>query len=404
MKLKLSLLTAVVATLVGCGGSGGGSSSSSTADACSELNSDTFNCDQMLNDIVEHAIRPSTTALSAASQTIHDTTDAYCAALGEANEATTLTSAKEAWSTAMVEVQQLEAMEFGPLANSETGLTAIYAWPIVGSCLVDIQVMAGELGPNNRAGLFAMEYLLFGPAGETSCADGSEVENWAADLTAEEIQVERCNYAKLVADDLITKTAALATAMDEYDLASASDNDQVSAGLVSDALFYVDKQTKDVKIIGLLPQADGESFNASAVESQFARISKEHINYNLQGARKLFTADSNVGLDDYLIASGQQSIADNMLASLDAAIANVEALATNADVVNETLFDIVSAGESDETCLNLSANGGYDDASSDIDTFCVLQYSTKQFTDILKGDYALLTSFTVPASAGGDAD
>ncbi len=395
MKFKLSLLTAAVAALVGCGGSGG--SSSSTADACSELNSNTFNCNQMLSDIVEHAIRPSTTALSEASQTLHDTTDTYCAALGQDTETTALTSAKNAWSTAMVEVQQLNAMEIGPLANSETGLEAVYAWPIVSSCLVDIQVKAAELGPDNRAGLFAMEYLLFGPVGETSCAADSDVATWAEDLTVDEIQLARCDYAKLVADDLIIKTAALATAMNEYDLASANESDQVSAGLVSDALFYIDKQTKDVKIKGLLPQADDETFDASAAESQFAQMSKEHIIYNLQGARKLFTADANVGLDDYLIASGQQSIVDDMLATMDAAITNVEA-------IEDTVFAAVNGADSQATCTNLGASGTYDGASSDIDTFCALQYSIKQFTDVLKGDYTLLTSFTVPASAGGDAD
>ena len=413
MKLKLSLLAAMMAAaLTGCGGSSGGSSSddngsaggSDTSNACTELSSDTFTCDQMLNDIVEYAIRPSTAALSAASQELHDTTDTYCAALGEENEAATLISAKAAWSTAMIEVQQLNAMEIGPLANSDTGLTAIYAWPIVSSCLVDIQVMAGELGPNNRAGLFAMEYLLFGPAGETSCTGTSDVVDWAATKTTDEIQLARCDYAKLVTGDLINKTSALATAMDEYDLASANNNDQVSAGFVSDALFYNDKQTKDVKIKGLLPQADTEAFDASAAESQFARTSKEHIYYNLQGARKLFTANSNVGLDDYLVASGQQSIADDMLATLDATIDNLDALSSNTDATNDTLFDIVSAGENVQTCLNLGASGIYDNASSDIDTFCALQYSIKQFTDILKGDYTLLTSFTVPASAGGDAD
>jgi len=405
MKFKLGLLGVVVTALAGCGGSGGGSSAV-TGDACNELNNDTFNCSQMLSDIVEFGVRPSTTALSDSAQTLHDTTDAYCAALGGNTEAATLTSAKNAWGSAMVEVQQLNAMEFGPLANSETGLEAIYAWPTVSSCLVDLQVMSAALGPDNRGGLYAMEYLLFGPAGEVSCTndESSDVLEWAANKSASEIQAARCDYAQLVADDLITKTSALATAMNEYDLAAANDSLQQSAGLVSDALFYIDKQTKDVKVKALLPQADNDSFHADAVESQFARLSKEHIKYNLVGARKVFTADSHMGLDDYLAAADKQSIADDMLSTLDAAIVNLDSISNNADVTNESLFDIVTAGGDVSTCMNLGASGVYDDASSDIDTLCALQYSVKQFTDILKGDYTLMTSFTVPATADGDAD
>ena len=406
VKLKLGLLSAVVVTLSACGGSGGGSTSSNTTDACSKLDNDTFNCSQMLTDIVEHAVRPSTTALSAASVILHDNTDTYCAAIGEANEDASLTSAKNAWSAAMVEVQQLRAMQFGPLADSETGLDAIYAWPTVSSCLVDSQVKDGEVGLANRAGLYAMEYLLFGPVDAVSCENGElpSVDAWAEGKSSDQIQIARCDYAKLVADDLVLKTSALATTMNNYDLASLNENLQTSAGLVSDALFYIDKQTKDVKIKKLLPQAGDETFNPEEVESQFAHVTQQHIKSNLQGMRKVFTADSNMGLDDYLAAASQQEIADDMLAAIDATIDNINALSNNTDASNDSLFDIVSAGGVAGTCVNLGASGTYDNASSDIDTLCALQFTIKQVTDLLKGEYTQLTSFAVPATAGGDAD
>jgi len=165
-------------------------------------------------------------------------------------------------------------------------------------------------------------------------------------------------------------------------------------------LFYADKKTKDLKIKALLPQAGSDSFNANKIESEFAHISKEHIIENLKGLKAIFTANGNMGLDDYLIAAGQSSVANDMLATLNAAIANAEA-------IDDSIFDAVTAGSNQQSCITLAASGLYDadeTNSSDIDTLCALQYTLKQFTDILKGDFVLTTSFTVPASADGDND
>ena len=397
MIAKASLITIASLVLLGCGGSSGGPSGGSVSDACTELENDTFNCTQMLTDMVEHAVRPVVSNFATNAQALHDTTDAYCAA----QEDDKLTLAKTAWQTTMVDVEQLSVMQFGPLdSDGETGLASFYAYgATVSSCLVDLQVVAGEVSTDNRSGLFALEYLLFGTIGTVSCSkDQSEsVVEWAESKTEAEIQTARCDYAKLVADDLVTKSTNLKTAWDSYSLVGAKDTLQVAASLVTDAMFYADKNTKDEKIKALLPQAEADNFNADKVESEFAHQSKEHIIENLIGLRTMFTANGHMGLDDYLNAAGQSAVAADMLTTLGAAI-------TNAESIDDSIFDALETASNKQTCIVLAASGAYDANSSDIDTLCALQWNLKLFTDILKGDFILLTEFNTPKGSGGEND
>lgn len=404
MNMRLGFGIALTAMLVGCGGSSGGAGAGSTTDACAELDNSSFNCADMVSDLVEFAVLPLTDDFKSQTQALHDATDTYCAPLiadGTDTDAN-LAAAQTAWVTAAGTVQQLAVMQFGPLGNADTGFASIYAWPTVSACNVDLQVVSGALGSDNRAGMFAMEYLLFSDKGSKSCTteQSTTVTQWF-DNNPNEIdrQKDRCEYAQLVADDLVTKASAIESEWNDYDLSTAGSTLQAAAGKVTDALFYIDKQTKDAKIKEALPQASDESFTASALESQFANDSKEAIIANLQAAKRILTAnEAGTGLDDYLIAAGQQTIATNMISTLDAAIANAQA------IDNGSVYDAVNAATNAQTCVNLAGSGSYDANSSDIDTFCALQYNIKQFTDILKGDFVLTTSFSVPASADGDAD
>ena len=402
MNMRLGFGIALTAMLVGCGGSSGGAGTGSTTDACVELDSSSFSCADMLNDLVEFGARPLTDDFKTQSQALHDATDAYCAPLiaDGTDTASNLTAAQTAWVAAADTVQQLAVMQFGPFVNDDTSFASIYAWPTVSACNVDLQVVSGALGSDNRAGMFAMEYLLFSDKGSKSCTteQSTTVAQWFTDNDAAARQVDRCEYAQLVADDLVTKASTMESIWNEYDLSDASSTLQAAAGKVTDALFYIDKQTKDAKIKAALPQASDESFTASALESQFANDSKEAIIANLQAAKRLLTAnDAGTGLDDYLIAAGQQTIATNMIATLDVAIVNAQA-------IEGSLFDAVNTATDKAACVNLAGSGSYDANSSDIDALCALQYNIKQFTDILKGDFVLTTSFSVPASADGDAD
>lgn len=410
MNIRLGFSAAIIAMLAGCGGSSGGAGGSATTDACKELDSDTFSCADMINDLVEFGVRPLTDDFATQAQTLHDATNTYCAPLiadGTDTDAN-LTAAQNAWVAAAETVQQLAVMQFGPLGNDDTGFSSIYAWPTASACNVDVQLVNGSIGSDNRAGMFAMEYLLFSEKGSKACTtvDGvpqsASVETWFANNDAAARQVDRCEYAQLVADDLVEKATAMETAWNSYDLSTAGSTLQAAAGKVTDALFYIDKQTKDAKIKATLPQATDESFDATALESQFANDSKEAIIANLQGAKRILIANdsaANTGFDDYFAALGRDDITTDMVTALDQAIANAQA-------IDGTIYAALSGAtdENVQSCINYANDGQYSDGLSDLMTFCALQYNIKTFTDILKGDFVQATSFTVPASADGDAD
>lgn len=408
MNIRILLVAVLSALLTACGGSSG----SSTADACADLATETFSCENMLEDIVNDGVLPLIQNLETALINLDDKVVAYC---GEISNAAKLSDAESAWTAAMVSMQQLLPMNFGPNSDAGNGLTTFYDWQTASPYNIDIAIAQRSRFPetvtlpvaSNEKDLVAIEYVLFDIAAiqeyDNPANENDNVKAWREGKTDDQIQQDRCDYAALVTTSLEEKAIALKASWQQLDLVSESNNKQSSANEIAKALFYIDKVTKDAKIKALLPQVDDPAtgFDVDKVESQFAKESSDAILNNLIGAKILLTLndtdDSKTGLDDYLKAAGQQDVADEMIAALDLAIANVQE-------INGSIYDAVN-GASDETeCKTASGNGTYLEESSDIVTFCALQYQVKTFTDILKGDFTILTSFTIPANASGDND
>ncbi len=388
--MKLAFAVLLTLPLLGCGG-GGSSTPLATAGMCDELSSDTFSCATMLQDMSNVAKQ---TAATVKTDLIQLNTDigSYCGA----QNISTLDTAKAQWITTMASVQQLEVMQFDSIDASREHL---YNWPLNDTCKVDLQVATGTTDittvPNGRRGLNAVEYVLFEEDTLPSCISlSSSVEQWVAanDLAAR--KQARCEYAKVVVADLVDRAGVLETELATLDLAAKFDSLQLAANSISDALFYVDKQSKDAKIKAALPQASDGEFKATSLESQFAHISKEHLKNNLMGAKAIFTANGQTGFEGYLIAAGQSTLAANMVSSLDAAIANL-------DVIDEDLYSVVLAASDVSACINTTE---YVNADSNIIKFCALQVNIKTFTDFLKEDFVLALKFTKPAAADGDND
>jgi len=317
----------------------------------------------------------------------------YCAV----QDAASLNTAQDQWVTTMVDIQKMEVMQFDAI---DTARDNFYNWPSNDTCKVDLQIASGPIEDftkvaTGRRGLNSVEYILFEEDTLASCATlYSSVTDWMAvnDLAAR--KKARCDYAKIVTADLVIRATALETELSTLDLATKLDSLQLAANSISDALFYVDKQTKDAKIKTALPQASDGEFKETSLESQFAHISKEHLKNNLLGAKAIFTANDQTGFEDYLIAAGQQSIATDMLAALDAALANLEA-------IDGDLFTTVSNASDVSACINTTQ---YVAADSDITKLCALQVNVKAFTDLLKEDFVMVLKFTKPAAADGDND
>jgi predicted lipoprotein len=389
MKLISIGFTALVLTLTGCGGGSGGASNI-VSDSCSDLNSDTFSCEQMLQDITAVVSDNVDTLVTDLTQ-LDDDIGNYCSSVQDSGR---LDTAKTQWLAVMENVQQLEVMQFGLIKDARD---SFYNWPLNDTCRVDVQIASDPLAnfdtiANGRRGLNAVEYILFKPEVQDSCSSFASVSTWQDDNSPEEEKQARCGYAKRISADLVVTATALKAELVNYDITSEFTSLQTAANSISDALFYIDKQTKDAKIRDVIPQESAGSFNVGLLESQFAFASTAHLKNNLIGAKAILEA----GLNDYLIASGQQSIATEMISTLDNAITNIDAISGNMNTAITGASDVGA-------CINTAANGIYD-GNSDIESFCALQFNIKQFTDLLKEDFTMILSFSKPAIADGDND
>jgi len=403
---KLGLLLLPAFALYGCNGSS--PSTSATIDSCKALNSSSFSCEQMLTDIVEHAVQPAISNFSTQVQDLATKTTAYCTALTAAtNENSALIEAQSAWQESMSDWQQLEVMQFGPLLAERD---EFYTWPLNDSCKVDEEVVFSLAAGYDistgvtpaRRGLDSLEYLLFNANTNISCGPN----NSTAALTAwnnkpdTEKLADRCSFAEKVTADLVTRAQALETAYTQYDITSAT-NLQIVADSISDALFYIDKEVKDDKLTALLPQTGTQGFSVDKLEFAYAPYAKQAVYNNAVGVKSIFTANNHVGLAQYLIAAGQNDLATEMLSELGTIINN----SSNA-YISDTFTNILTIAQQDTADSDVSdcINADLGSDSSNLIKLCALDNDVKAFTDDLKGQFILTLGFTIPSDAEGDND
>ncbi|WP_419813288.1 imelysin family protein [Bacterioplanoides sp.] len=392
MSVKLWTSIAASTLLVACGGGGGGGSSSggTANDACSGLNSASFNCATSLRSVVDNAVKPAVNNLQGLVGTLNTTTQAYCADItNDANK----TAAQNAWKAAMAEWQKLEVMQFGPIAEQRSNF---YNWNRNDSCKVDEEVVNSTANgyqlTNNvepvRFSLDALDYLLFTGSSNVSCPEVNKtaaLRTWDAQDEATRL-AERCNYTQLATAHMVNNVAALKTAVDNYDIGTSA-NLQTAADGISDGLFYIDKQTKDAKLTAVFPTSNAGIFTLSALEFDARNpYGKEAIQANLEGALALM----DNGLDDYLTAAGEPEVAARMKASLQTAIDATAAISGD-------IRSIVTGADA-ATCINAASD------ASELEKVCSLDEKIKDFTDDLKGEFVLTLGFSVPNDAQGDND
>lgn len=403
-KLVFGLMTGFAAVaLTGCGGSSSSGGSGSGVDSCSALNSESFDCDAMLEGIVTNTVKPLVSEFATNSQALVTATNEYCTSLAGANEVTKLGEAQQAWQDTMNTWQQLEVMQFGPIGQQRE---QFYSWPLNDTCKIDDEVVR-SLVPSYeissattpaRRGLDALEHLLFNTNLSQSCSStntSSTLADWDKKPDAEK-RADRCGYAQKVTADLVKRAENLDIAIKDYQISDNVGSLQAAANLVSDALFYIDKQTKDAKVTELLPKSANGSFDANEIEFKFANSTKEAVTSNLTVARALMKGtDAQPGLLGYLTAAGQKEVADTMIAGLNAAI-------TLNNSIGNSYADIIAAAEPEDVgaCINAAVQG----AQTDLEKLCALDNAVKVFTDELKSRFVLTLGFSTPKTAEGDND
>ncbi len=404
MRAVPALLPLCVLAAIGCSGDdGGGGDGTPQADARPP---DTFDRQAMVAHLAEQVLLPTYEAFAGRAAELGPAVDAYCAALGGKQEAAARTAAQAAWRAAMLEWQAAELMLVGPAAMDDRALRdVIYSWPVTSTCAIDREVMERHLDPahdlsaelSNRRGLPALEYVLFAASLEHTCPVASPPEGWDALEDAMRAQA-RCGFAQAAAADLAAQADAVATGwrpdggnyVGQLAGAGESSSDigtpQEAANLISDAMFYIDTETKDMKLgepAGIADNSCGavEEPCADEIESRTSGHSKENVVRNLEAFRMLYTGDrppagGGPGFDDFLVGLGASDVAEQMAADIDAAIAA-------AGGIPGTLEEALAA-----------------DRESVVATYGAV----KTVTDTLKSQFLTVLGLDIPDGAAGDND
>jgi predicted lipoprotein len=246
----------------------------------------------------------------------------------------------------------------------------------------------------NVYGLDAIEYLLFNGSPDNSCPQQVPINDGAWDALGEtEVTRRRADYAAVAA----TQVAAVAqTLAQQWDPAggqyatwfaepgaggSPYESEAQALNELMRAMFYVDLRLKDEKLGRPGGIVDcGADVCIDALESQWADRSKEHAVANLRGLKQMFVAGDDpqaaVGFDDFLRAAGEEGLATEIVADIDAAIAALEAMPNS----------FADALASDGAALDNP------------------HAAVKLVTDTLKGPFAMLLQLRIPDEGAGDAD
>jgi predicted lipoprotein len=331
------------------------------------------------------------------------------AALAEATTAPGGRDAAQAvWIDTLGAWQQLEVMQFGPLGSSLTVMggqdlrARIYSWPLGSRCAVDRETVGESYDdpdaldqiPGVPTGLWAIEYLLFTDDPDNGCTEFDSINSEGTwDSMADMIPQRRLDYAASLGTLVRRWAEELATAWSPEggnfieELTDPGRNGAVygtaQEGLnaVSDAMFYLEKETKDMKLgkpLGITGCSTQQC--PEALESPWALRSKEHVLANLAGFQSLFLggtpADDALGFDDLLRDMGADDVADDMADTLTAAISATES-------VPGTFRDALTENEEELRAAHTAIQA---------------------VTDILKTDFLSVLDLEAPDRAAGDND
>jgi predicted lipoprotein len=403
-----SVAIGVIMSLVACGES---SSSTQGALYSQAVNtppppSNNFNQTLLLQSLTDNVIVPTYTKFAQLAIDQQTAIGDYCDALTSQATDTDAKqiSAKQSWRDAMAVWQIAEVMQIGPLLDNNNALrNKIYSWPNTSACALDQDVVLAEQAgydissrTPSRKGLDAIEYLLFNPNLEHSCTVfGTDPQGWNnrtdADRTA-----ARCGLAKIAATDLVSNTQELLTAWNGTatvqgyadilknagQVDSIFSNAQDAVNDVSDAIFYIEKFTKDAKLatpLGVFANDCGLVACAENVESRFAYHSLQNIISNIQGLNMIFLGgetDAGVGFEDYLLDVGATDTAEQMRGDLTEVIEFALSLQTS-------LSDLLV---------------------QDPDQVQEVHDQLKDVTDNMKTDFIQRLALELPATSAGDND
>ncbi len=329
--------------------------------------------------------------------------NAYCASYSPES----LSILKDKFKTAMLDWQQLELYQMGPMTEKNSTLkTKIYNWPIVPYlCKIDEESMyAREDGDayllptdNNKIGLQALEYLIFEDTLETGCPNGATKTSWQA-LSRQEKLEARCAYLKPVARELGVNAATLKTAWgttaDNY-LSRKVGNAEAEQSAMQEMfnnILYIDIEMKNKKI-GIPAGQDIKGCPKSPApcadkqELRYSRLSREALSENVKV------------LADIIFGFGEPRRGGL------SAIIRQESAPASAEKSEKNVSDLLTLVDTEQSNFDdLLAKKNEDCEAAQASWICQVQTSIKTVVADFKAEYASVLKVQVPVEKQGDND
>ncbi len=358
---------------------------------------------QLLEDVAARVIHPTYARVTDAAAALETAAQAWA----EAPSPTTQAAAQAAFKDVALTWQEAEVFQIGPagvqgtVAGGQGLRDAIYSWPLTNPCRVDQVLVDGDYADLdalaqeqiNVLGLDALEHLLYPDGDGNACPPNSRINRdglWGALSSAERDQ-RRAAYGYALAQLLRRDAQTLRDAWAEGgawrqeftragDGSAAYPTRQAALNALSDALFYIEKEARDMKLAqpaGLMG-CDTDTC-PEALEAPRSRLSRDLLLANLRGFQAVFLGgppeDHGVGFDDLLRAVGADDVAADMEDALTRSIAAIAALPPLEDALTSELERVRAA-------------------------FLILQ----ELTTLLKTDFITVLDLELPQRAEGDND
>ncbi|MAA77829.1 MAG: hypothetical protein CL916_01105 [Deltaproteobacteria bacterium] len=313
-----------------------------------------------------------------------------------------LDNAQETWTTVMQKWQHIEMMQIGPIGSSLTVVGGmdqrddIYSWPTTDGCivfhhLVEESWKEEDFFDNQQVysyGLDALEVLFFSDISECPQSDPLVSDGIWESIEAEIRTQKKIGFAQELIDQLNIQTDTIISSWspeggDFAGMLSMQNKDspystsQEALNAIYDALFYLEKMTKDKKLAQPLGIKDcTQDLCLDDLEGRLSERSLSHIIENITAFRLLFTGGEGIGLDDILTDLGHEDIGQKLLSDIDQTLLLSEQLEGSLEESLQDRKEVVLA----------------------------FYYSLRNVTTTLKVNLAMILSMQIPAEAAGDND
>jgi uncharacterized protein len=366
------------------------------------------NEEKMLTSIGSNVIAKNVANFSVLAQLLNEDIEQYCSQ----QTATTLVAAQNQWVKTMLAYHFIDAAAFGPIQENQEDAN-IYSWPSLNTCGVDIEVanlaLNGASGKNltaNRKGLGALEYLLFNTEFSSRCnlVGNPQVKIWQ-ERTVSKKTADRCQFARVLAQDVATKAGALSSAWSPEQgdftqkLVNGSGYSSAKAAItdLTTSLSSLEK-LKEARLgapVGLSPTCLSEEQKCpELIEHPWSHIGLQAIVAQLQGFRLIFLGGNRAedfGYDDYMAYKGIGDVAQELQTHLEKAIAEAEALATNGSM-------------QDQVAAMIPARCSATTETSNLEPLCGLYLEIQQVSILFRTNVLTMLSIENHVLTPGDSD